>query len=67
MKFLIEDDEVNGIKILNEIDNHNKQNASYPDFKTPTKLDQEVQDILESIKPDVMEAIKKTNYFDKNQ
>ena len=43
-----------------------KQNASYQEFSTPSKLDSEVEDILNSIKNDVMTSIKKTKYFTKN-
>jgi hypothetical protein len=42
-----------------------KQNAVLPGFTTPSKLDKEVEEILQSIKPDVMESIKKTRYFEK--
>ena len=42
-----------------------KQNASYQDFSTPSKLDSEVETILNSIKDDVMTSIKKTKYFTK--
>lgn len=42
-----------------------KQNAVLPGFTTPSKLDKEVEEILQSIKPDVMASIKKTRYFEK--
>lgn len=42
-----------------------KQNAILPGLTTPSKLDKEVEEILQSIKPDVMASIKKTRYFEK--
>ena len=48
------------------IEEDTKQNASYQDFKTSTKLDSEISDILESIKPIVLDSIKKTKYFKKD-
>lgn len=40
-----------------------KQDAAYQDFRTPSKLDKEVEEILASIQDDVMASIKKTTYF----
>jgi len=53
------------IKQLKKAFDKVKQNASYQDFATPSKLDSEVEDILTSIKDDVMTSIKKTKYFAK--
>ena len=54
------------VKKEDEEKSKSKQNASYQDFATPSKLDSEVEDILNSIKNDVMTSIKKTKYFTKN-
>ena len=51
--------------IFSKENNGSKQNASYQDFATPSKLDSEVETILNSIKDDVMTSIKKTKYFTK--
>ena len=46
-------------------ESNQKQNAILPGLSTPSKLDKEVEEILQSIKPDVMASIKKTAYFEK--
>jgi hypothetical protein len=51
------------METLKTIYNTHKQDAAYPDFKTPSKLDKEVENILASIQDDVMASIKKTTYF----
>lgn len=58
MKLLLEDDEVDGIKILDDTNNQ-KQNMSLDGFTTTKDLDLQLEGILKSIEPDVMKAVEK--------
>jgi len=55
------------IRFLKDLSETQKHNESYPGFKTPTDLDKEIEKILASIEPDIIKAIKKTNYFESTQ
>ena len=63
---LLVSDEPNTSESNNVDDSEQKQTAVLPGLATPSKLDKEVEEILQSIKPEVMESIKKTKYFSKN-
>ena len=58
MKLLLEDDEVDGIKILDDTNNQ-KQNMLLDGFTTTKDLDLQLEEILKSIEPEVMKAVEK--------
>lgn len=62
MKLLLEDDEVDGIKILNASDDQ-KQNMTLDGFSTTKDLDRQLETILKSIEPEVMKTLRSAKYF----
>lgn len=57
--------ERNGLEFQSDLEPKIKQNKTTSDIVTPNSLDKKATDILASLEYDVLDALKKTKYFDK--